>query len=364
MIARGQGVQSGAKRHGWQRDLAEDVLPASAMACGTGRGRPPRTAGDDEIVEQAAAGVAEITNGRRRLLAAVRGEASSLLGELQALAWRAWGEGPSGVFMALGAGYCGTCPRRHGEGDSTSSARPTTWTRGGPRTPTMDRADTRMSGAGTTPAVRDLEGAAWMLTEKQARFVDEYLVDANAAQAAIRAGSSERAARAQGQRLLRRTSPGGRSYRGEHERSVRSAPASAADQTAEALSHIGFADSTAAVSPGTAPPSSLTNSTPGQRRRSGDCASARTATVQVRFADKVSALDKLARHLGLYERDNHQKRSPLDRRVGRDVEGHRGTATGQPVEWRVTARNTRRSGTRHPPAGKRRPHPMCRTGVA
>lgn len=41
------------------------------------------------------------------------------------------------------------------------------------------------------------------LNDKQARFVDEYLVDLNATQAAIRAGYSARTAYAQGQRLLK-----------------------------------------------------------------------------------------------------------------------------------------------------------------
>lgn len=40
------------------------------------------------------------------------------------------------------------------------------------------------------------------LTLRQKRFADEYLVDANATQAAIRAGYSEKTARSQGQRLL------------------------------------------------------------------------------------------------------------------------------------------------------------------
>ncbi len=40
------------------------------------------------------------------------------------------------------------------------------------------------------------------LTARQSRFVDEYLKDLNATQAAIRAGYSEKTARAQGQRLL------------------------------------------------------------------------------------------------------------------------------------------------------------------
>lgn len=41
------------------------------------------------------------------------------------------------------------------------------------------------------------------LTARQARFVEEYLVDLNATQAAIRAGYSERTAESQGSRLLR-----------------------------------------------------------------------------------------------------------------------------------------------------------------
>ncbi|WP_129141521.1 terminase small subunit [Modicisalibacter coralii] len=41
------------------------------------------------------------------------------------------------------------------------------------------------------------------LTPKQSRFVDEYLIDLNATQAAIRAGYSEKTAYAQGQRLLK-----------------------------------------------------------------------------------------------------------------------------------------------------------------
>ncbi len=44
------------------------------------------------------------------------------------------------------------------------------------------------------------------LTEKQQRFCDEYLIDLNATQAAIRAGYSERTANEQGARLLAKVS--------------------------------------------------------------------------------------------------------------------------------------------------------------
>ncbi len=42
------------------------------------------------------------------------------------------------------------------------------------------------------------------LTPKQARFVEEYLIDLNATQAAIRAGYSKKTAYSQGQRLLKK----------------------------------------------------------------------------------------------------------------------------------------------------------------
>lgn len=41
------------------------------------------------------------------------------------------------------------------------------------------------------------------LNERQKRFIDEYIIDINATQAAIRAGYSERTAYSQGQRLLK-----------------------------------------------------------------------------------------------------------------------------------------------------------------
>ena len=40
------------------------------------------------------------------------------------------------------------------------------------------------------------------LTDKQSRFISEYLIDSNATQAAIRAGYSKKTARSQGQRML------------------------------------------------------------------------------------------------------------------------------------------------------------------
>jgi phage terminase small subunit len=54
------------------------------------------------------------------------------------------------------------------------------------------------------PATDDVakEGLIMALTDKQQRFVDEYLIDLNATQAAIRAGYSQKTAQEQASRLL------------------------------------------------------------------------------------------------------------------------------------------------------------------
>lgn len=61
------------------------------------------------------------------------------------------------------------------------------------------------------------------LTPKQRRFVEEYLVDLNAKQSAIRAGYSERTAEEQGYQLLRKTSVARAIEAAMSERSARTA---------------------------------------------------------------------------------------------------------------------------------------------
>lgn len=59
------------------------------------------------------------------------------------------------------------------------------------------------------------------LTDKQRRFVDEYLVDLNATQAAIRAGFSQKTASSQGERLLRNGEVAAALAKAQHDRSSR-----------------------------------------------------------------------------------------------------------------------------------------------
>lgn len=77
------------------------------------------------------------------------------------------------------------------------------------------------------------------LTDRQERFVEEYLVDLNATQAAIRAGYSARTANEQAARLLANVSVGEAVARAKAERSARIGLTQ--DRVLEELAAIGFA---------------------------------------------------------------------------------------------------------------------------
>jgi phage terminase small subunit len=76
------------------------------------------------------------------------------------------------------------------------------------------------------------------LTEKQKRFVEEYLIDLNATQAAIRAGYSERSARQIGEQNLSKHDIQTEIQKAMNERSARTKIT--ADNVLEELAHIAF----------------------------------------------------------------------------------------------------------------------------
>lgn len=84
-----------------------------------------------------------------------------------------------------------------------------------------------------------------MLTPKQRRFVDEYLVDLNAAHAAIRAGYSANGAKVAGHRLL--THPAIRDALRETQRGTSERTGVTLDRIVSELAKIGFADIRRAV---------------------------------------------------------------------------------------------------------------------
>jgi len=149
------------------------------------------------------------------------------------------------------------------------------------------------------------------LTARQQRFIEEYLVDVNASQAAIRAGFSEKESRCCGARLLRHPVVGEAVRTAIAERSKRTQIT--ADRVLREYARIAFAD--------------IRKFTTGQEGEtdlktlaelSDDDAAAvveLTGTpegkgVKVKLHDKKRALDAIARHLGLFTKGQEPAESP------------------------------------------------------
>lgn len=142
------------------------------------------------------------------------------------------------------------------------------------------------------------------LTAKQARFVEEYLVDLNGTQAAIRAGYSPKTAAATASRLLRNVKM--RAYIAELMAPAVKAAELSAERVLKEMTRLAFYDMTALLDVDDGKitlrdPTSL----PEDLRR----AIVGIKPVQIgeglqyecKFADKQKALDSLARHLQMFK---------------------------------------------------------------
>jgi phage terminase small subunit len=145
-----------------------------------------------------------------------------------------------------------------------------------------------------------------MLTDKQAAFVNEYVVDLNATQAAKRAGYSTDTARVIGSQLLAKPEIASAIAEAQKARSERTGVT--ADRVVTELAKIAFADPRKLMSWGPAG---------AQVKASAELSEAEAAVVaeivegkdgvRLKLHDKVGALDRLAKHLGMYtERVEHQ----------------------------------------------------------
>lgn len=142
------------------------------------------------------------------------------------------------------------------------------------------------------------------LTAKQARFVEEYLVDLNGTQAAIRVGYSPKTAAATASRLLRNVKM--RAYIAELMAPAVKAAELSAERVLKEMTRLAFYDMTALLDVDDGKitlrdPTSL----PEDLRR----AIVGIKPVQIgeglqyecKFADKQKALDSLARHLQMFK---------------------------------------------------------------
>lgn len=150
-----------------------------------------------------------------------------------------------------------------------------------------------------------------MLNDKQRRFAQEYLIDLNATQAAIRAGYSAKTAKAQGARLLTHVDVQAAIQQAQDERAKRTEIT--ADRVLQELARVGFAnlgDFIRLTGDGD-PAIDLSGLTRDQAAalsevvtedfvvgRGDDARDVRR--VKVKLHDKLGALEKLGKHLGMF----------------------------------------------------------------
>lgn len=138
------------------------------------------------------------------------------------------------------------------------------------------------------------------LTPKQKRFVDEYLIDLNATQAAIRAGYSPKTANEQAAQLLAKLSIQNYLHKRQSERVQRTEITQ--DRVLQELAAVGFARGTdyAEIAPDGTVRLIPTEQLSGQQRAAVLGIRETRDGVEIKLADKVRALELLGKHLGLF----------------------------------------------------------------
>ena len=149
------------------------------------------------------------------------------------------------------------------------------------------------------------------LTPKQQRFVEEYLIDLNATQAALRAGYSEKTAHTIGWENLQKQEVGLAIQEAQAERSKRTEITQ--DRVLQELARVGFSDLRNVLSDKGAiidvhdwddDTARAISSVEVVRRQSGEYDENDNPIPEYvhkfRAWDKVSALEKMGRHLGMF----------------------------------------------------------------
>ena len=156
------------------------------------------------------------------------------------------------------------------------------------------------------------------LNAKQERFCEEYLVDLNATQAAIRAGYSDKTAKSQGSRLLTKADVSARVGELKAERAKRTEIT--ADRVLRELARVAFVDPTDVLNMETAtvkPDVSADDRAViaavkvkyipvKQYDEDGELTVVDAVEREVKLADKLRALDMLAKHLNMYDKERQQ----------------------------------------------------------
>ena len=147
---------------------------------------------------------------------------------------------------------------------------------------------------------------AHKMTPKEKRFVQEYLIDPNATQAAIKAGYSKATAKQQGSRLL--TQPDVQEAVAEGQSDLATRCKVTAEMIVAELAKVGFANAGDYFDWG---PEGITiknkdTLTPEQQAAVSEVYQTTTGgegsggTIRVKLHDKLAALEKLGKHLGMF----------------------------------------------------------------
>ncbi|MDR1515435.1 MAG: terminase small subunit [Synergistaceae bacterium] len=139
------------------------------------------------------------------------------------------------------------------------------------------------------------------MTPKQTRFVEEYLIDMNATQAAIRAGYAENTAYSVGQRLMKNVETEINSALAE--RSKRTGVT--ADRVVQELARIAFVDTRQIFEWGPdgvtlRPSDELTDDEAAIVAEVSETRSAVGGSIKAKRFDKLKALELLGSHLGMF----------------------------------------------------------------
>lgn len=154
------------------------------------------------------------------------------------------------------------------------------------------------------------------MTDKETRFVDEYLIDLNATQAAIRAGYSENAARQIGSETL--SKPYIQEAIQAKQKVISERNEVTIDSLISELKSMAFVNTGDFFNEGWEA-KDVTELTEAQKRaiqsvkktkvRFGGEGESERETFEFRLHSKLDAIEKLAKHIGFYEKDNSQTRA-------------------------------------------------------
>lgn len=159
-----------------------------------------------------------------------------------------------------------------------------------------------------------------MLNDKQERFCREYVIDLNATQAAIRAGYSEATAYSQAERLLRNVEVS------NFISDLKDGISERLEITADMVTRELWALATYSIQDLVEESGEVVNIKNADREIlkpvtgfkvtkkiiNFEGGSEETITTDVKLADKISALEKVGKHIGYFEADNKQKQTVLN----------------------------------------------------